>query len=456
ILFREWQVKGRKLEQAQLELIYSTSKNWQEKWLAGKELGLKQAAQDVYENKDAEREDRMEASKILGISPCDFALHERKLGKELKKEDLKQIWIHAKDLDVRNAAAAELGHSATKIWMSEHPEVVVGAGVVFLVLVAITVIWRPWRHFGRAKLADTPSEQAAAAPRLVVTNSNRRIPSPADAPSPVAAPSQTSAPSSSVVSPSSGMSSASEKPTATTTLPATKELSTSTSTLGKLPDDPAEKVDLAGMMSSSSAATKSDPTVAPPDLPDIPDDQPEDTTGSTSNALPTSPVSPVSAPKPVVVIKSTNVAGVVSNKLPAITSPVPKVTVTSGPTGKVVKVVSPVAAATNAPKPVLVVKSTNVVGTISNKIQSTAAAPAKVIATTVATGKVVKAVAPVSISTNALRPSTIAKPSIAVKISTNTLPQKVTVPATALVPSTSTNAVVKAIVPTAVPAGKTE
>lgn len=490
ILFREWQVKGRKLEQAQLELIYSTSRNWREKWLAGKELGLKQAATDVYENKDAEREDRMEASKLLAMSACDFALHERKLGKELKKEDLKQIWIHAKDLEVRNAAARELGHSSAKIWMSEHPEVIVGAGVVFLVLVGITVIWRPWRHLPKAALSDTPSEQAATAPKLVVTNST----SGSDTPSPVAAPVPADTLSLSDTSSSSVMSSVPDKPSAiaTTTLPASNQLTTSTSSLGKLPDEPAETVDLAGIMSSGSAAAKTDPTVAPPDLPDIPDDQPENATDSMetapavkipepattapagppiviapvaipspvivqitdkkslSNSLPASPVGPASATIAIAVRKSTNVAGIVSNKLPVVISPPPKAIVASGSTGKAVKVVSPVVAATNAPKAVLVVKSTNVVGTISNKVLSTATVPAKVTIIAGSTGKVVKAVAPVSISTNSLKTSSV------VKVSTNTLPQKPTVPARALVPSASTNTVIKTIVPVALPAGSTE
>jgi len=144
ILSKEWE-KGKKLDKVQLESVYNNLKDWRLRWKAGKELGISQADSDVYENKGANREDRLEASRRLGIEAAGYALHERQLGKDLTKDDLKHIWIGAKDQKERIAAAKELGYSKAKIWMAENALVVCIAGVVLFIVLSVWFLW-PKHH----------------------------------------------------------------------------------------------------------------------------------------------------------------------------------------------------------------------------------------------------------------------------------------------------------------------
>ena len=439
VLFKEWTVRGRKLEKAQIEIIYNNSKDWRQKWLAGKELGIQQAYTDVYENKEASREDRLEASRLLGLSHSIFALHERELGKDPSQEDLKHIWIGAKDHAVRIAAAKELGHSSAKIWMSEHPVIVVGLGILVLIIVGTFPLWRPRHHSRKTQATNAPVEQ-------VQTESNVST-AAKDTPSATETPMTTG--------------------TTTQNLKSSDSSGTVIAPAAKPPEYNTETIDMAGMLSRdlpdpSKGSVPANLLVAPPDLPEEPEDI-KDTPASpptnvrqsaagaasansaaiASNKVTTNAAVPVAktavatgvvakttavvristnnTPKPAIVAKSTNVVDIASNKVPARSA--------TATTGQVTKAIATVKISTNVPNTAIVVKATNLVGTASNKL------PTKVTVSTASTGQASKTVAPARVATNTPRPTVAVTSTNATGLSSNK------------VPATATGIVTKAVSP---------
>ena len=444
ILFKEWTVRGRKLEKAQIETIYNNTKDWRQKWLAGKELAIPQAYTDVYENKEASREDRLEASHLLGLSHSEFALHERELGKDPSQEDLKHIWIGAKDHAVRIAAAKELGHSSAKIWMSEHPVVVVGLGILVLIIVGTFPLWRPRHHSRKTQATNAPVEQVQTDSSVSTTAND--TPSSTETPMTTGTTTQnlqTSDSSGSVIAPSA-----------------------------KPPDYNTETIDMAGMLSRdlpdpSTGSTQANLLVAPPDLPEEPEDIKDtpatpptnvqksaagvasansaaidsnkvttNTITSAKTAVATGAVAKTTAEvristnnttKPAIVAKSTNVVGIASNKVAAST--VVPARSTAAATGQVTKAIATVKISTNVPNTTVAVKATNLVGTASNKV------PTKVTVSIAPTGQVSKAVAPARVATNTPRPTVAVTSTNATGLSSNK------------VPATATGIVTKAVSP---------
>lgn len=379
ILFREWTVRGKKLEKPQLETIYNNAGDWRRKWQAGKELGIKQAAVDVYEKKDADRVDRLEASRLLGVSAADFALHERSLGKELTKDDLKQIWIGAKDEATRNAAAKDLGHSPMKIWMAEHPAVVVAAGIVLLVAVGAVLFLKPWHRPKRARATDIASERAKP---------ERKAAAKEDTPSPTNMPSEPG----------------------TEATPEDVKAGTNKGPISQPPDYSAEKIDMADVLSGGKAIPSAghDLTAVPPALPEESIAQLENLTNSTGEPSSTisnepaiaQPASSLTAEPPSA---AETASPAESNTVPANAGPplltAAAVAVTSGPVEKATVPVAPPVLSVVAP-PVVATATASVA--VSGTVPATEGPPpVTAAAVAVSSGPVEKAAAPVAAATSA-------------------------------------------------------